>query len=595
MLDPRARPTPLYPERTQRVAINGAGRSVPWRPLGISALLFWIVVRWWCARLWKAALPGVAVRIRALLERYGGAWIKAGQLVAMRRDLFSPELCDALAMLQDRVSGFGEDEARRVLEADLGRPHHELFAEFRWQPIAAGSVGQVHWARLKGGREVAVKIQRPGVDQQFAADMRWVRRVVGLLERLRLMPHARWHEFVWELEQMFGNELDYRGEASSQQAMRERLRRHHVYVPRVYFELTTRRVLVMEFIYGVQMSEFIEASEHDRPRLERWLAANRIDPKRVGYFLYDTHTRQVFEDNLFHGDLHPGNIVLLRGSRLALIDFGSVGSIDATRLRKYYMLFQAIADEAFDKAADLTLLLSPNPPRAGSVVDAVKLELVRELKIWRERSRIRSLPYHDKSLTTLMAAMAVVLQRHRIAATWEFMRVNRAEVTMDSSLAYLLPEIDYFKMIRAYERQARQREVERALACDGGNELGLRALQAIEALDTAGERAYFEAEWVRQRAMFAMSSVSGMALAVSATLTMVMQLATLSLLLVPLLFLYQTGVLRPAAAWLRLEEVLDRAPRLSLAGVVVALALLAYARIGLGRLHRRINELGFRG
>ncbi len=515
--------------------------------------------------------------------------MKAGQLIAMRRDLFPADLCDALAALQDRAVGFPGDEALRVLEEELCLTRYQVFSEFLEEPIAAGSVGQIHRARLIEGPEVAVKIQRPGVEAAFAADMRCVKRMVRLLRLLRIMPEARWHEFAWELEQMFANELDYRSEAASQSLMRTRLRQHNVYVPKVFWKLTSKRVLVMEFISGVLMSEFIEAYERDRPRLMEWLAENDIEPRRVGYYLYDTHTRQVFEDNLFHGDLHPGNIVLLRGSRIALIDFGSVGSIDTNRLKKYYMLFQAIAGGAFEKAADMLLLLSPEPPGAGR--EATKSELIRQLKIWQERSRIKSLPYHEKSLTTLMAGMALALQRHRIPATWEFMRVNRAEVTMDSSLAYLFPEIDYFKMIRSYERQARRRELDRAFSSENMRHWATRVLQAGETLDYASERAYFEAEWVRERAILRGYSTTRFAFAISAVVGLGMRLVTLILFGLPLLFSYQRGFFRGAIASLELTALLDRFPRLSVAAFLVCLIVLLYLRLSLGRIRRQMNRI----
>lgn len=588
MLDTRATPTPLYPERTRSVPTTSRELRVRWRLLCVLSLAFWLGARWCAVRLTPGRLGAVDARIRSLLERCGGAWVKAGQLVAMRRDLFPPGLCDALAALQDRTVGFPGEQALSVLEEELRLTREQVFSEFQEEPIAAGSVGQVHRARLVGGVEVAVKIQRVGIETAFAADMRLVRLMVRLLGIVRFMPEARWDEFAWELEQMFANELDYRSEAASQNLMRTQLRKHNVYVPKVFWELTSRRVLVMEFVTGVAMSEFIEACEHDRPRLEKWLAQNDIEPRRVGYYLYDTHTRQVFEDNLFHADLHPGNIVLLRGSRIALIDFGSVGSIDTNRLKKYYLLFQSIARGAFEKAADMLLLLSPEP--LGAVRGAIKSDLIRQLRIWRERSRIRSLPYHEKSLTTLMGGMALALKRHRVPATWEFMRVNRAEVTMDLSLAYLLPDIDYFTMIRAYERQARRRELERAFSDGSMRNWVTRAHQLAETLDYAGERAYFDAEWVRDRAILLGSSTSTFASAVSAVVGLMTRLMTVLLFALPLLFLYQRGLLRGVAAWLEVTPPLDRLPRLSVAALLVCLAVLVYLRMGFGRIHRHTKR-----
>jgi ubiquinone biosynthesis protein len=502
----------------------------------------------------------------------------------MRRDLFPVELCDVLSTLQDRATGFPGAEAILILEEELGAPHELVFSMFEERPIAAGSIGQVHRAQLKDGSLVAVKGQRRGIEAAFAADMRWLERIVRVINALGIRPEARWSEFRWELEQMFANELDYRSEAAAQSAMRSKLLEHRVYVPRVFWELTSRRVLVMEFISGVMMTEFIEAWETDRERLDAWLAENDVEPQRVGYYLYDTHTRQVFEDNLFHGDLHPGNIVLLRGSQIALIDFGSVGSIDTNRLRKYYLLFQSIASGAFEKAADMLILLSPEPP--ASAREAIASEITRQLKTWRERSRIKSLPYHEKSLTTLMTGLMLALKRHRVPATWEFMRVNRAEVTMDASLAYLLPHIDYFRMIRTYERAARQRELDRALGHDQAMQWVQRALQVAEIFDGAGERAYFETEWVRERAIQLSASVTKAGFGVAAIVGLIVPLSSAIIVGLIFLFAYQRGFLRSTAAWLEITNLLDPVPRLSIAALVAGVAVLLYLRFELKKASR---------
>jgi len=173
-------------------------------------------------------------RIRRGLERLGGLWIKAGQLLALRRDLLSSELCDELARLHDRAVGFPPADVVRVLEAELERPVSEVFSEFDRMPLAAASVGQTHRARLRrNGMLVAVKVQRPTIAETFHRDFRYLRWIVSFLRRFDIAPNGRWRDMLWELQRTMRQELDYRLEAASIQRMKRSLRPHRVYVPKV--------------------------------------------------------------------------------------------------------------------------------------------------------------------------------------------------------------------------------------------------------------------------------------------------------------------------------------------------------------------------
>src|SRR4029077_16077874 len=179
-----------------------------------------------------------------------------------------------------------------------------------------------------GGKRLAVKIQRPHLSELLLQDMRVIRAGLALKRLLPLLSYFRWAEFLWELDQILREEIDYRVEEQSLRRMRRTLGMHGIRVPRVKRSLSTQRVLVMEYFDGVYMSEYIEAASGDAAGLRSWLYRNDIDPHKVARRLFLSFRRQLFEDNLFHGDLHPGNIMLLRGSEVALIDFGSVGRLE---------------------------------------------------------------------------------------------------------------------------------------------------------------------------------------------------------------------------------------------------------------------------
>lgn len=505
-------PTPLREGPRPPVQIAPAykpGRFYLLRVLRFVLGLAWF---WWRSSfsLYFTGQARTAVRarrIREFLEGMGGLWIKAGQIVAMRRDLFLKDTCDELSKLQDRAQGFPFAQARRVLEEDLG-PLSEIFSELHEAPVAAASIGQTHEGRLReNGARVAIKVQRPLVRERFAQDMRYVRFVATCLRQLGIAPQGRWDEMVWELEKALAEELDYRMEAASIARMRKTLRQHKIYAPKVFLRHCSSRVLVMEYVEGVFMSDYIQAASSDPARLQRWLKENNIDPEKVGERLLMSRNRQVHEDNLYHGDLHPGNILLQRDSRIALIDFGAVGSLDQSTREKYHLMISALAERNYQKVVDVFLLLCPPLPQGDP--SELKAELVRLLRTWESRTVIKHLPYHEKSLTGLSGMMAGLLQKYAVPSNWEFLQLNRADLTLDASLIFLLPKINYIRMLRRYHEKARKR------AMRTGPKQLKRALQTLWSAGKVpamlAENLYFDGEWMRQRALGFQGKISKLA------------------------------------------------------------------------------------
>jgi ubiquinone biosynthesis protein len=220
--------------------------------------------------------------LSAFLLAMGGLWIKVGQLLSMRADLLPAEVCDELARLQDFNEGFPFERVQRVVEEDLGHPLGQSFSEFDPSPFAAASIAQVHRARLKSEAVwTAVKVQMPDAAANFKSDLLVVRFMVWLLARLAIKPHVRWSEMLWEVECAIREELDYRYEATNMRRMRKRLRKHGVYVPKVFTQYSTKRVLVMEYVEGVLMSDYIKARHTNPERLEAWEQANDVCPRKV--------------------------------------------------------------------------------------------------------------------------------------------------------------------------------------------------------------------------------------------------------------------------------------------------------------------------
>ncbi|MDM5177616.1 AarF/ABC1/UbiB kinase family protein [Massilia sp. DJPM01] len=485
-LDPRLIPSTLLSRGQQApVEVRPLETASLARTLGLVARLLGWICRLILYRVRGRPLGlAMAVEIRSIIEDMGGLWVKTGQLLSLRTDLLSPEFSRELSRLQYAAVGFPFAIARRCIEDELGQPLEVVFSHFDEHPVAAASICQVHRATLRSsGQSVAVKVQRPGIDKRFARDL-FLLRI--LLKSMRYMPGMgffTWDEMLWETTQIFREEVDYRYEASNTLRLRKSLRAHKVYVPQV-FDCSTRRLLVLEWVPGVLMSSFLEMGREDPEALHLWCRENHVDAGKVGEKLFLTFFRQLFEDNLFHGDLHPGNILLLRDSRLALIDFGSAGTNDATLLEYYKMSMKGVGEQDFPMAVDYLFLLSDRLPPID--IEAVKAKVVRTYQAWSERAEHSELPYYEKSIGNMGLEAGNVLIENQIVLSWSFMKISRTWATLDASLAALLPEVNYMKLVSTYFKGAQKRAV--GHLCERG------VLTLVEKMHAASAEAQMQLE-----------------------------------------------------------------------------------------------------
>ncbi len=279
-------------------------------------------------------------RLRMALESLGPIFVKFGQVLSTRRDLIPHDVALELARLQDRVPPFPSEEAAACVTVALGKPPHELFAYFSVDPIASASVAQVHFATLHDGRQVAVKIQRPGMRRSIQKDLRLMRILAGLVERVapdgrRLKPR----QVIAEFDNYLHDELDLIREAANASQLRRNFgkgsgRDHLLMVPEVIWEYSTTTVFTMERMSGIPISQTqkLRAAGIDLPRLAR-----------EGVEIFFT---QVFSDGFFHADMHPGNIYVSDSpetlGRYIALDFGIVGSLsefDKNYLAQNFLAF----------------------------------------------------------------------------------------------------------------------------------------------------------------------------------------------------------------------------------------------------------------
>jgi ubiquinone biosynthesis protein len=453
-------PTPLEPEaRRPPIVID------PIRP-GSAHRSLWILGQLlaFMARRFRLKLSGRlddatdAVMTRRLFERLSGMWIKVGQLLSLRADLMSDAMCRELASLQYQMRGFPPAIARRVVEEDLGKPLTAVFAHFEPEPFAAASIAQVHRATLlTNNRAVVVKVMRPDVERNFERDLRLLGHVVRFFKLVGLFKRFRLDDAMLELRAIFEEEVDYQHEGVNLRRMRRNLRRHGIYVPRVVGRLSRRRVLVMEEVAGVLMSDYIRLRRDDPERVYRWSVLNGVDSDAVARRLSITVFRQILEENEFHGDLHPGNIVLLADNRIALIDFGSVGRLHHHIWTLYRQSLHALATRDYERSADYMVMMSPST--SPSTNRRVRREMAEVLQRWEFDAQMFSATYADRSIAAMSREIARVMATHNMPLNWGIMRVGRTFSTLDASVQTLAPNADFMKLCRAYYRdQARRRK-----------------------------------------------------------------------------------------------------------------------------------------
>jgi len=396
-------------------------------------------------------------RIIKCLQCLGMLWIRVAQALTMRGSLLSTSLGMRLLDLRDRGSACGFERVRETIEGELGRPLEELFDRFEKTPFSATTVSQLHRARLRKEQVwTAVKVQQPLAEEIFNQDLKLFRRIIGVMKFFSIQTGMRWDQLFHELKEIKIRELNYYYEAAALETLEQNLEGQPMHVPRVFRRYCRKRILVMEFIQGALLSDIIALQREDPKRLEAWLQANNIEPRKVARRLFHSTYRQVFEHNFFHGDMHTSNIILLRDSHIAVIECRSAGSLEAESLEKQKMFLRALSEKEYVIAAEIYFLLASRLPRVD--LNTVKERLMRIWRVWEARVHIKHLPYEQKSLAFMTGQVNRVVHDSQFAPLWSFTRLTCAWVHLDNSLAVLDPELNYLKQLKICFRRAEQRE-----------------------------------------------------------------------------------------------------------------------------------------
>ena len=376
---------------------------------------------------WKEAAQSAPLNApesaRRALQDLGPTFVKLGQILATRVDLFSPQWIAELEKLQDRAPASPYPEVRAQLVDDLGGPPETVFAAFDAQPIAAGSIAQVHRARLADDTDVAVKVRRPGIVPVVEADLRLLARLGEMLEtRFPELARFRPREVVRQFAGTLRRELDLATECRNAERVAANFRdRAEIVVPKVFWDWTSERVNVQQYIDGTPSRD------------PQALASAGLDRAVLAHRGAQAMLKMVLEDGFFHADPHPGNVFYLPGNRVAFIDFGMAGHLSERRRDELVRLLDGLVSRDAEGVVDILLEWA-----GAAQVDSEKLAGDVDAFI----DRYHGLPLQELRMGSMLADMTTLLREHRLALPPDLALVLKACVTLETYGRELDPEFD---------------------------------------------------------------------------------------------------------------------------------------------------------
>jgi predicted unusual protein kinase regulating ubiquinone biosynthesis (AarF/ABC1/UbiB family) len=366
----------------------------------------------------------------------GPTFIKIGQTMATRADLLPVEYIQELSKLQDEVPPFPTEQARTIIEGELRAKIDDIFEGFEDTPIAAASLGQVYRARLKTGHTVAIKVQRPDLHSQIGFDVAVLRRIARRLERYPdLIRGVDWEGTLNEFHATILEEMDYQQETRNAEIFRKNFAEwKEVYVPVIYGVFSTPRLIVMEFITGLKVTDTDE------------LKASGQNPPEVVRLLARTYLKQLLEDGFFHADPHPGNLRVMEDGRLAFFDFGMVGRISmelqSNLISAFFHIVERDVHGLVDDMVRLGFIeLSPD--------EEVRFKPVIESLF----DRYLSLRLGDVKFKELIFDLAHVIYEFPFRIPASFTYIVRAVMTLEGIGTLVDPNFNFFEVARPYAKR----------------------------------------------------------------------------------------------------------------------------------------------
>ncbi|MCB0220952.1 MAG: AarF/ABC1/UbiB kinase family protein [Chrysiogenetes bacterium] len=379
-----------------------------------------------------ASQVSVEKRILHAMQELGPTFVKLGQILSTRPDLVPASLIDELTSLQDQVPVFAWEQVKEQVERELGRPISEVFEEFSETPLASASIAQVHVAKLKDGEEVVVKVQRPGIQPQIEADVEIMAFLAKQLEAN--FPETKLVSplgIVREFEKSIMKEIDFRTEVEHLERFRRQFQGvEHVHFPDPIKEYCTRRIMVMEFIRGVKVTELGDDSKYDKKEIVR-----------TGFKIV---FKMIYEDGFIHADLHPGNMLIRGSNEVCIIDCGLVGML-TPKQREYItdLLIQLVKSDFHGLCRVLWKMGIHNKPE--EYFDVFEADVSPILQKWFVGTEISEIEFGGLFKDFVDGAM-----RHGIIMPPDYTMTFKALVTMEGIGKQLDPEMDLLTEAQPY-------------------------------------------------------------------------------------------------------------------------------------------------
>jgi ubiquinone biosynthesis protein len=375
-----------------------------------------------------------AKRFREMLAELGPTFIKLGQILSARPDILPPDFIAELSHLQDRAAPMQVGLVFELIEKGLGKPAHQVFASIDPEPMASASIAQVHRARLAAGDEVVVKVQRPGIEEQIRSDTDLLfylaRFLEGVIEETGIYTPTG---IVSEFRQAMLLELDFENEARNiEEFTKNHAERTYVVVPKLYKELSCRTVITLQELKGRKLKEVLKDP-------------TGIDQKKLARHVLDASFHQLFTDGLFHGDPHPGNVIVMEGERLGLLDFGLVGRLTKAMQESIILLVLAISLRDPDTVARLLY-------KVGVPDERINLHKFRH-DIHDILERYLGLKLSDVDSAVLMSELVDLAMKYRIKVPKEYAVLSKAAATTEGIIRQLDPELDITEAALPYAKQ----------------------------------------------------------------------------------------------------------------------------------------------
>ena len=380
----------------------------------------------------KTKTESRGVRIRRTLEDLGPIYVKFGQALSTRKDILPEDIANELVKLQDRVPPFSNEIARNIIEKELDMSISEAFAEFDSSPLASASVAQVHTAKLHTGENVIIKVLRPDIEKQIRSDISLLHELARIAEKF--WPDARRLRamaVVAEFEKTTLDELDLVREAGNATKLRKNFENSElIYIPEVHWPLTRKKVMVMERIYGIPVGEI------------NLLKMGGADFKTLAERGVEIFFTQVFRDNFFHADMHPGNIFVDLPNKYIAVDFGIVGSLSLSDQRYLAENFLAFFNRDYRKVAEMHV-------ESGWVSSNTRIEEF-EAAIRSVCEPIFEKPLKDISFGQLLLRLFQTAQRFDMHVQPQLVLLQKTLLNIEGLGRQLYPELDLWQTAKPF-------------------------------------------------------------------------------------------------------------------------------------------------